>query len=361
MNILLIHTHPEPRSFCTALRDAAVEVLTQEGHRVVVSDLYAMGFNPVAGAEDFGQRKNPDYLNVALEQRHAVETHTLATDIRAEIDKVEAADLLIFTFPLYWMSVPALLKGWIDRVFVSGLFYGGKRVYEKGGMTGKHALVAVTTGGREHMFGTEAIHGELTGGAGSGAMLRSFLQGSLGYVGFEVLEPFVAYHVPYVDDAARQAMLVDWKEALRHVDARPSLPMPRLEDFDEVFRPVTAQRITRSQRDAVTPYATKDGSEIRELMHPTVHGNRKQSLAEATVPAGTRTLLHRHGVTEELYHITQGEGRMTLSAEQFTVRAGDTILIPPGTPHCIEATGAEPLRLLCCCAPAYAHDDTELL
>jgi NAD(P)H dehydrogenase (quinone) len=350
MNVLLIHTHPEPRSFCAALCDAAVEVLTAAGHPVVVSDLYAMGFNPVAGAEDFGQRKNPDTLNVALEQRHAVETHTLAADIRAEIDKVEAADLLIFTFPLYWMSVPALLKGWIDRVFVSGRFYGGKR-----------ALVAVTTGGREHMFGAEAIHGELTGGVGSGAMLRSFLQGSLGYVGFEVLEPFVAYHVPYVDDAARQAMLDDWKEALRHVDARPSLPMPRLEDFDEVFRPVTAQRITRSQRDAVTPYATKDSSEIRELMHPAVHGNCKQSLAEATVPTGTRTLLHRHAVTEELYHITQGEGRMTLGAEQFTVRVGDTIQIPPGMPHCIEATGTEPLRLLCCCAPAYAHNDTELL
>ncbi|MRR52203.1 MAG: cupin domain-containing protein [Rhodocyclaceae bacterium] len=361
MNILLVHCHPESRSFCAALHDAAIELLTAAGHRVAVSDLYAMGFNPVAGAADFGQRKNSDTLNVALEQRHAVDTDTLAADIRAEIDKVQAADLLIFTFPLYWMSVPALLKGWFDRVFVSGLFYGGKRVYEKGGMAGKRALVAVTTGGREHMFGAEAIHGELTGGAGSGAMLRSLLQGSLGYVGFEVLEPFVAYHVPYVDDAARQTMLADWKEALRHLGARPSLPMPRLNDFDEIFRPVTATGITCSQRDAVTPYATKDGSEIRELMHPAMHGNRKQSLAEATVPAGTRTRLHRHAVTEELYHITQGEGRMTLGEKQFAVRVGDTILIPPGSPHCIEATGTEPLRLLCCCAPAYAHDDTELL
>lgn len=111
----------------------------------------------------------------------------------------------------------------------------------------------------------------------------------------------------------------------------------------------------------VPAYQTKDGSEIRELMHPAVQGNHAQSLAEATVPAGTRTLLHRHALTEELYHITAGEGRMTLGDAQFNVAVGDTICIPPGTPHCIEAIGTTPLKLLCCCAPAYAHEDTELL
>lgn len=111
----------------------------------------------------------------------------------------------------------------------------------------------------------------------------------------------------------------------------------------------------------VAPYLTKDGSEIRELMHPDVHGNRAQSLAEAVVPAGARTLLHRHRATEELYHIVAGEGILTLGAETLEVSPGDTALIPPGTPHCIEATGAGPLRILCCCSPAYRHEDTELL
>jgi len=110
-----------------------------------------------------------------------------------------------------------------------------------------------------------------------------------------------------------------------------------------------------------TPYATKDGSEIRELMHPAVHGNRAQSLAEATVPPGGETLLHRHRVTEELYHVTAGAGLMTLGNETFDVRAGDTVCISPGTPHCIRNTGAAPLRILCACTPAYSHDDTELL
>jgi mannose-6-phosphate isomerase-like protein (cupin superfamily)/transcriptional regulator with XRE-family HTH domain len=119
------------------------------------------------------------------------------------------------------------------------------------------------------------------------------------------------------------------------------------------------QRV-QAYRD-VQPYVTKDGSRIRELMHPTVHGNAAQSLAEATIPAGKRTLLHRHHKTEEIYHVTGGRGRMTLGDNWFLVKTGDTVCIPPGTPHCIEAIAPTPLRILCCCAPAYAHDDTELL
>ncbi|MFH1819609.1 MAG: cupin domain-containing protein [Pseudomonadota bacterium] len=111
----------------------------------------------------------------------------------------------------------------------------------------------------------------------------------------------------------------------------------------------------------VPAYLTRDGSEIRELMHPAVHGNRQQSLAEATVVPGTRTHLHRHALTEELYHVTSGNGLMTLGDASFRVGVGDTVLIPPGTPHCIAATGSVALRFLCCCSPPYAHEDTELL
>jgi len=112
---------------------------------------------------------------------------------------------------------------------------------------------------------------------------------------------------------------------------------------------------------AVPAIITKDGSEIRELMHPSTHGNHAQSLAEAIVAPNTATRLHRHPLSEELYHITAGRGRMTLGEDSFDVAMGDTICIPPGTPHCIANTGTDPLRILCCCAPPYAHDDTELL
>ncbi len=112
---------------------------------------------------------------------------------------------------------------------------------------------------------------------------------------------------------------------------------------------------------SVTPFVTKDGSLIRELMHPARHGNVKQSFAEATIPARTTTLLHRHATTEEIYHVTTGTGMMTLGAERFAIAAGDTVCIPPGTPHCVENTGTGNLVILCACAPAYSHDDTELL
>ena len=117
----------------------------------------------------------------------------------------------------------------------------------------------------------------------------------------------------------------------------------------------------KTEYEQLPVYVTKDGSLIRELMHPGVHDNRNQSLAEAIVAPGVRTILHRHRATEELYHITQGSGRMTLDRDVFDVGPGDTVCIPPGTPHCIENSGSDELRILCCCAPAYSHADTELL
>jgi mannose-6-phosphate isomerase-like protein (cupin superfamily) len=111
----------------------------------------------------------------------------------------------------------------------------------------------------------------------------------------------------------------------------------------------------------VPAYITKDGSEIRELMHPRRHGNIAQSLAEARVHPGRKTLLHCHRVSEELYHVSAGQGLLTLGDSQIRITAGDTVAIPPGTPHCVENTGEGVLVILCCCSPAYAHEDTELL
>lgn len=119
--------------------------------------------------------------------------------------------------------------------------------------------------------------------------------------------------------------------------------------------------MTLTRRDQINPYITKDRSEIRELMHPQAQGSINQSLAEATVPAGCRTRLHRHHLSEEIYHITAGTGQMHLGDAEFSVTTGDSILIPPGTPHCIANTDESALIILCSCAPAYSHGDTELL
>lgn len=108
-------------------------------------------------------------------------------------------------------------------------------------------------------------------------------------------------------------------------------------------------------------YPTLDGSTIRELIHPSLHGDGRQSLAEARIPASTSTLLHLHEQSEEVYHVTEGSGWMQLGTQRFPIRAGDSIRIDPGTPHkLINSAGGE-MVVLCCCCPPYSHDDTRLL
>jgi len=113
--------------------------------------------------------------------------------------------------------------------------------------------------------------------------------------------------------------------------------------------------------DQREPFITLDGSEIRELAGVPTGNSANQSLAEATVPPGARTERHFHRRSEEIYLFTAGAGRMALGDEERDIRAGDCVVIPPGTPHGLHNTGAEPLVLLCCCAPPYSHDDTVLI
>ncbi|CAB4874618.1 unannotated protein [freshwater metagenome] len=109
------------------------------------------------------------------------------------------------------------------------------------------------------------------------------------------------------------------------------------------------------------PFTTLDGSTIREIVGPAWTPAERQSLAEATVPPGGATIAHLHRETEELYFFTAGVGRLRLGEEEREVRAGHCAVIPPGVPHKLWNTGEEPLVLLCCCVPAYRHEDTVLL
>jgi mannose-6-phosphate isomerase-like protein (cupin superfamily) len=108
----------------------------------------------------------------------------------------------------------------------------------------------------------------------------------------------------------------------------------------------------------VAAFITKDGSEIRELLAHRNSAIRNQSLAEARLPVGASTQEHYHPKAEEIYFITHGTGRMRIEHELRDVKPGDAIAIPPGQKHKLWNAGTEVLRLLCCCAPAYEHDDT---
>ncbi|WP_026939617.1 cupin domain-containing protein [Hippea alviniae] len=117
----------------------------------------------------------------------------------------------------------------------------------------------------------------------------------------------------------------------------------------------------RVSYENVKPYTTKDGSIIRELIHPNHMKVKNISLAEAIVKPNEETFLHIHKTSEEIYHITEGKGVMQLGDKTFEVKKGDSILIPPKTPHKIKNNSQEELKILCICSPPYSHEDTELL
>jgi mannose-6-phosphate isomerase-like protein (cupin superfamily) len=116
-----------------------------------------------------------------------------------------------------------------------------------------------------------------------------------------------------------------------------------------------------SKLDDLQAFTTLDGSTIREIAGPAWTPARNQSLAEATVPPGGATIAHLHRASEELYFFTAGEGRLRVGDVERDVRPGDCAVIPPGTVHKLWNTGTDPLVLLCCCAPAYSDDDTQLV
>lgn len=241
MNILIVYAHPEPKSFNGAMRDVAVETLRGAGHEVVVSDLYAMRFNPVAGTHDFtGEREDPGFFSLAKEQTKACETGTLAPDIAAEMEKIERADLLILQFPIWWFGMPAILKGWADRVFARGFAYLPGRKYDTGLFRGKAAMVAATTGTSADTYAPDGIDGDIL------TVLWPVHNGLLRYSGFDVLTPFIAYMPGRIGQAGREAYLEEYRMRLRDLSSTPKLFFHAAEDYgpNERLKPGVLARST---------------------------------------------------------------------------------------------------------------------
>jgi NAD(P)H dehydrogenase (quinone) len=210
VNVLIVYAHPEPRSFNGAMRDLAVQTLGELGHQVQVSDLYAMRFNPVAGPGDFRDRADPTHLSILREQRYAAAGPGYAPDIAAEHEKLFWADLIIFQFPLWWRSVPAIMKGYFDRVFTLGLIYGrGSK-----GLRGKKAMLAYTTGGPVSEDGEQEEIEWLN------RQLIPIREGIIQYLGLEELPPYIAFGPAGVDDAKREQYLEAYRNHLIQLTAK---------------------------------------------------------------------------------------------------------------------------------------------
>jgi NAD(P)H dehydrogenase (quinone) len=205
MNVLIVYAHPNPRSFNAAMRQAAVDALTEAGHAVQVSDLYAINFKATLDEHDFKERQNPNFFDPINEQYHAAMRGSFADDITKEIEKVDWANLIIFQFPLWWQSFPAILKGWCDRVLANGIAVNFA-TYDPL-LSGKKALLAFTTGGGAAMYAPEGPAGDIN-------VLLTFARNMFRMAGVEVLPPFVAYGIRLLSSDEREVELQRYRERL---------------------------------------------------------------------------------------------------------------------------------------------------
>ncbi|WP_030615574.1 NAD(P)H-dependent oxidoreductase [Streptomyces sclerotialus] len=240
MKVLWLFAHPEPRSLNGSLKDEGVRALKADGHEVRVSDLYAMKWNPVVDADDYGHDRT-ERLDVARSSHEAYETGRLAPDIAAEQEKLLWADAMIVQFPLWWYGMPAILKGWFDRVFVKGFGYGvqgedGRTLrYGEGRLAGKRAMVVLTAGAFEPSLGPRGINGSLE------SVLFPLQHGTLWYSGMSVLPPLLVPAANRVSDDQYATAADRLRDRLRTLATTPPLPYRTQNggDYDEdlVLRP----------------------------------------------------------------------------------------------------------------------------
>ncbi|MGI9338468.1 MAG: NAD(P)H-dependent oxidoreductase [Gammaproteobacteria bacterium] len=235
-SVLIVLCHPDASSFNASLKDVAVQTFADAGYAVEVSDLYADGFDPVEKPEHYRNRQNAGFFSALAEQRHAFETKTLHDDVAREIQRLERADLVILQFPLWWHSQPAMLKGWFDRVFVSGGLYTSSMRYDRGYFRGKRAICSVTSGAPESTFVPNSR------GGGKIEQLLWTVNYSLYYMGFSVLPPFLSAGVQghgfaYQDETQfkeiMDANLSRWSEHLRQIDKVQPIRFYGWSDWDK--------------------------------------------------------------------------------------------------------------------------------
>ncbi len=230
MRVFVVHAHPEPKSFSGAMTATARAALEGAGHEVRISDLYGMGFDPVSSRKNFTTVSDATYYRQQSEEAYAVAHDGFASDLRGEMDKLFWCDALILQFPLWWFGMPAILKGWVDRVFASGgRIYGGGKWYDRGVFAGKRAMCSVTIGGPASMYSERGLNGPIE------SLLFPINHGMLYFVGFSVLEPFLVHAPARMTADERVAELDRYRARLLTLKDAPLIGYPRLADFDERY------------------------------------------------------------------------------------------------------------------------------
>ncbi len=225
-NVLIVYAHPEPTSLTRQLVEVSVETLQEQGHRVLLSDLCGMRWKAVFDEHDFPYRANPDRLSFVKESGHAYSTGQQTADVEAEQEKLLSTDAVIFQFPLWWFSMPAILKGWVDRVFAYGLAYGykgeGNRYrYGDGGLKGRRALLSVTLGGPAADYSPRGINGPLD------QLLFPITHGMLFFAGMDVLPTYAVYGTGSITAAGVEAAKQAWRARVENLFQDAPIPFRR--------------------------------------------------------------------------------------------------------------------------------------
>ena len=212
LNVFIIFAHPEPNSLNGALKDLAVLTLKENGHKVKVSDLYGMGFKATLDRDDFLKMQTPNRLMPVLEQINASKTDGFASDIKAEMEKIEWADLIIFQFPIWYETMPALLKAWFERVLAHGFAHNileGK-VNDQGFLKGKKAMLSFTAGSEKESFYNDISSEDKT-------KLLPPVTKALRFTGLKVIDAFAVFNaMPLSEDEAGKAF-DEYKKLLNNI------------------------------------------------------------------------------------------------------------------------------------------------
>lgn len=243
MNILLVYAHPEPKSLNGAIKNFTVKHLENTGHKVQVSDLYAMKWKAQLDGDDSCMRLDSLRFDPYLDSQHAYSNGMQSQDIAAEQDKLCWADTIILQFPLWWFSMPAILKGWVERVYACGFAYGvgehsdkhwGDR-YGEGTLAGKRAMLIVTVGGWESHYGARGINGPIDD------ILFPIQHGILYYPGFDVLPPFLVYRTNKIDEADFAQLTERLERRLDTINTTPPIAF-RQQNFGDYNIPALTLR-----------------------------------------------------------------------------------------------------------------------
>ena len=208
MHALFVYAHPEPTSFTAALKDTGAAALREAGHTVEISDLYAEQFNPVAGRHDFITVHDANRFHYQNEQGHAHINAGFAPDLAREQQRVIDADLIVWLFPIWWGGVPAILKGWFERVMAFGFAYADGKRFDSGFFRHKSGMLCLTTGGTVERFSAGNVYGPVD------QVLYPTQHLMVEYLGMKSFPPFVAYATPRIDAASRAAYLAEWRTRL---------------------------------------------------------------------------------------------------------------------------------------------------